>query len=62
MFMNDFASSREYTGEEWRRRSWRSRALEWFWRRWKSCHYKSKPATLEYKSGLHAFEHGPGMA
>jgi phosphatidylserine/phosphatidylglycerophosphate/cardiolipin synthase-like enzyme len=33
MFMNDFASSREYTSEEWRRRSWRSRALEWFWRR-----------------------------
>jgi cardiolipin synthase len=32
MFVKDFDSSREYTGEEWRRRSWRSRALEWFWR------------------------------
>jgi cardiolipin synthase len=32
MFLNDFASSREVTSEEWRRRSWRSRALEWFWR------------------------------
>ena len=32
MFINDFASSREYTSEEWHRRSWRSRALEWFWR------------------------------
>lgn len=32
MFINDFADSREYTSEEWRRRSWRSRALEWFWR------------------------------
>ena len=32
MFVNDFAASHEITGEEWRRRSWRSRALEWFWR------------------------------
>jgi cardiolipin synthase len=32
MFLNDFANSCEYTSEEWRRRSWSSRALEWFWR------------------------------
>jgi phosphatidylserine/phosphatidylglycerophosphate/cardiolipin synthase-like enzyme len=32
MFINDFAGSREYTSAEWRRRSWRSRALEWIWR------------------------------
>ena len=33
MFMNDFANSLEYTFEEWERRSWWLRALEWFWRR-----------------------------
>jgi phosphatidylserine/phosphatidylglycerophosphate/cardiolipin synthase-like enzyme len=32
MFVNDFAGSHEITSEEWRRRSWRSRTLEWFWR------------------------------
>jgi len=33
MFDNDFTSSREYTLEEWQQRSWRLRALTWFWGR-----------------------------
>jgi len=33
VFMNDFASSVEHTHREWENRSWRSRALAWFWRR-----------------------------
>jgi phosphatidylserine/phosphatidylglycerophosphate/cardiolipin synthase-like enzyme len=31
MFDSDFASSHEYTLEEWKQRSWRLRALTWFW-------------------------------
>jgi len=33
MFDNDFASSHEYTLEDWQQRSWRLRALTWFWGR-----------------------------
>jgi len=33
IFMNDFASSLEYTCEEWEQRSWWLRTLEWLWRR-----------------------------
>jgi len=33
IFMNDFASSVEHRDREWENRSWRSRALAWFWRR-----------------------------
>jgi phosphatidylserine/phosphatidylglycerophosphate/cardiolipin synthase-like enzyme len=32
MFRRDFADSHEYTPEQWRRRSLRSRTYEWFWR------------------------------
>ena len=33
MFTEDFANSLEYTYSDWQQRSWRLRALEWFWRR-----------------------------
>ncbi len=33
MFQADFANSLEHTREEWERRNWRLRTLEWFWRR-----------------------------
>jgi len=33
VFLRDFADSIEYTARDWQLRSWRSRLLEWFWRR-----------------------------
>ena len=33
MFERDFEQSREYTYDEWRRRPWHRRLLEWFWGR-----------------------------